>query len=140
VYLRSRKGDPERFRAFVVKAPVGGSRSAEYSFEVSEGVGRSTPPLRDSFRDMVSKLRGEFRDALLKSGRREAFDQLVEAWSSELGAVTFAESFALLDLMLLVAVVENRGLCGRMLQGMDLLGEKVSRVEERLFRVEKGES
>ena len=39
-------------------------------------MGRSTPPLRASFEETVSKLRREFRDALMDGNRREAFDNL----------------------------------------------------------------
>ena len=40
------------------------------------------------FEDLLSKLRTEYRAALVKQGRREAFDRLVEAWSAELGAIS----------------------------------------------------
>ncbi len=134
IYLRRREKGSEYSRAFVVKNPVQGPRSVEYRFEVIEEMGRSTPPFRQSFQDMVSKLRREFRDALLKVGRRDAFDKLVGAWSRELGAMSFAESLSLLDLMLLVAAVENRSLCDVLLRDTEGLCERVSHLEERLSR------
>ena len=125
VYLRPVGRSSTYARAFVVKNPMRSPRSIEYGFEVNDGLGRSTPPVRVSFQDTVSRLRKDFRDALVQKERREAFDEMVEAWSSELGAMTFSESITLLDLMHLVAAVENRRLCAD-------LSERVSRLEGRL--------
>jgi hypothetical protein len=73
-------------------------------------MGRSTPPLRASFTKAVARLRRRLQQALTDRGRREAFDDLVKAWSSELGAMSYAESFTLTDLMLLAASIDNRRL------------------------------
>ncbi len=132
VYLRGRERASEYSQAFVVKNPVLSPRSIEFRFEVREDMGRSTPPFRVSFQEMISKLKREFRDALLKVERRGAFDQLVEAWSSELGAMSFAESLTLLDLMLLVAAVENRTLLNDLIRNAEVLNERISHIEENL--------
>lgn len=134
IYLREREKGSEYSQAFVIKNPIQGPRSAEYMMEVNGEMGRSTPPFRASFQDMVSKLRREFKDALLKVDRRDGFEQLVEAWSSELGAMSFAESLTLLDLMLLVAAVENRSLLSGLHRDTENLTERVSNIEERLAR------
>lgn len=134
IYIRRIEKGAEYSRAYVVKNPVQGPLSVEYKFEVMEKMGRSTPPFRVSFQEMVSKLRKEFRDALVKVDRRDAFDRLVEAWSSELGAMSFAESLTLLDLMLLVAAIDNRSLLSSLLHDAEALTKKVSNIEERLSR------
>ena len=131
VYLRRREKTSEYNRAFVVKNPAQGSGSVEYRFEVREEMGRSTPPFRVSFQEMVSKLRREFKDALLKLDRRDAFEKLVEVWSSELGAMSYAESLTLLDLMLLVAAVDNRTHLSELLQHIRTLDERVGHIEEK---------
>ena len=64
--------------------------------------------------------------------RREAFDHLVGAWSAELGAMSFAESVKLLDLMFLVAVIENRSLSESLSARIRVLEEKVRFLEERI--------
>ena len=71
-------------------------------------MGRTTPATRMSFEDLLSRMRKEYKDALLSRGRRDAFDRLVEAWSAELGAISYAESFTLMDLLLLTGVIEDR--------------------------------
>ena len=81
---------------------------------------------------MISKLRREFQDALISVERREAFDHLVGAWSAELGAMSFAESLKLLDLLFLVAVVENRSLGESLGARIRILEERICRVEEQL--------
>ncbi len=79
-----------------------------------------------SFNDLVARLREEYRDAIVKSARRDAFDRLVEAWSSELGAVTYAESISMLDLMLLTAAVENRRLVQDLHDRLDAQEKRVN--------------
>jgi len=110
VYLRRRDKRGAYNKAFLLKSPTRPMGSTEYRYKEPENMGRVTPPIRMSFNDLVARLRGEYRDAIVKPVRRDAFDRLVEAWSSELGAVTYAESIRMLDLMLLTAAVENRRL------------------------------
>ena len=98
--------------------------SIEYCFQGVNELGRNTPPLRDSFNEAVVKLRKGFRDALVRPSRREAFDRLVEAWSSELGAITYAESVSLFDLLLLTAAIDNRRL-------IEELSERLHRFENK---------
>ena len=95
-------------------------------------MGRDTPPFRQSFHGLVARLRKEFQEALISVDRREAFDDLVGAWSAELGAMSFAESIKLLDLMFLVAVVENRSLSESLSARIQSLEERILRIEERL--------
>jgi hypothetical protein len=72
-------------------------------------LGRTTPSARMSFEDLLSRMRSEYREALLNRGRRDAFDRLVKAWSEEFGAISYAESLSLTDLLLLTGAVDNRG-------------------------------
>lgn len=53
-------------------------------------------------------MRNEYKDALLSRGMRVAFDRLVEAWSAEMGAISYAESISLMDLLLLTGAVDDR--------------------------------
>ena len=132
VYLRSR-GRGSRFnRAFLISHPARVPGSSEYMFEVNEEMGRDTPPFRQSFQDLVARLRREFQDALLSRERREAFELLVEAWSAELGAMSFAESVKLLDLLLLVAVVENRSHVESLRVRIRSLEERIRLLEEHI--------
>ena len=71
-------------------------------------MGRTTPAMRMSFEDLLLRMRTEYKVALLSRGRRDAFDHIVEAWSAELGAISYAESFTLMDLLLLTGVIEDR--------------------------------
>lgn len=81
---------------------------------------------------MVSRLRREFQEALVTVRRREAFELLVEAWSAELGAMSFAESLKLLDLLFLVFVVDNRSHLEGLRGDLQNLDEKTVRIEELL--------
>ena len=71
-------------------------------------MGRTTPATRMSFQGLLKRMRDEYKAALLSQGRRAAFDRLVEAWSAEMGAISFAESMSLMDLLLLTGAVDNR--------------------------------
>ncbi len=58
-------------------------------------------------------------------GRRNAFDRLVEAWSAELGAISYAESISLMDLLLLTGAVDNR-------RANEELSPRISELEGRV--------
>jgi len=60
---------------------------------------------------------------LLSLERREAFDELVKAWSSELGAMTYAKSMKLQDLLILVTLLDNRKLINELVKRQTELGE-----------------
>jgi hypothetical protein len=129
IYLRGRGKDSRYNRAFIVKSPTRTPRSIEYCYQVDEELGRTTPPFRQSFQDRVSKLRREFQDALMDSGRRTAFDGLVKAWSGELGAMSYAETMKMLDLMLLVSALDNRSLINKLQDKVDRLEVKMKQLE-----------
>ncbi len=68
--------------------------------------------IRDSMRgrlqDAMVHLRKKYRAALKDDEMQRAFDELWPSWSSEQGAMIFAEVLSALDLLLLTAVVDNR--------------------------------
>lgn len=70
----------------------------------------------------------EFQDALMDPGHRKAFDKVVEAWSGELGAMSYAETMKMLDLMLLVATLDNRN-------EIEELRDTVQRLDRRLDKL-----
>jgi hypothetical protein len=131
VYIRGRGKNARFNRAFLLAHPSRPPGSTEYAYEVNGELGRDTPPFRQTFHSLVKRLRREFQDALINVQRREAFDLLVRAWSAELGAMSFAESVKLLDLMFLVSVVENRSLSESLSARIRVLEEKVRFLEER---------
>jgi hypothetical protein len=92
-------------------------------------MGRLQPAARASFEDYLHRMRTEYKDALLSRGRREAFDRLVEAWSSELGAISYAESLSLMDLLLLTGTVDNRTFLETLKLKLDSLDVRLSEVE-----------
>ncbi len=130
VYLRRRERGASFNRAYVLKSPLTARRSREYSYQDESNMGRTTPPIRMSFEDLLARLRREYREALVKPGRREAFDRLVEAWCAELGAVAYAESLSLMDLLLLTGLVDDRRVS-------EELGDRISDVERRLAQLEQ---
>ena len=129
VYLRRREGGAKFNRAYVLKSPLTAQRSRDYCFE-DEDMGRTTPPIRMSFEALLSKLRTEYCATLVKQGRREAFDRLVDAWSAELGAISYAESFSLMDLILLTGLVDDRRIS-------EELSSHITDIEIRLSHLEQ---
>ncbi|MFC1804174.1 hypothetical protein ACFL0D_09470 [Thermoproteota archaeon] len=130
VYLRKRNRGLQYNRAYLVKSPTRSLKSLEYNYEVSD-MGRTTPPFKQNFNERVETLRKEFRDAIIKPQRREAFDNLVEAWNAELGAMNYAESVKMLDLMLLVAAVDNRAKITELGRVMERIEFKLNQLLER---------
>ena len=94
-------------------------------------MGRTQPAIRASFQDLLSRMRTEYKDTLMNKGRREAFDKLVEAWSSELGAISYAESLSLMDLILLTGEVDNRTLIESLKLRLDYLDARLNETEKR---------
>ncbi len=130
IYLRRRERGAAYNRAYVLKSPITTQRAREYAYEEKTTMGRTTPAIRMSFEDLLARLRSEYKDALVKQGRRDAFDRLVEAWSQELGAISYAESLSLMDLILLTGLVDDRRISQE-------LTTRISDIEARISVLEK---
>jgi KaiC/GvpD/RAD55 family RecA-like ATPase len=131
IYLRRRERGAAYNRAYVLKSPITTPRSREYSYEDERTMGRTTPPIRMSFEDLLARLRSEYREALVNPGRREAFDRLTEAWSAELGAITYAESLSLMDLILLTGLVEDRRISEELSGRLAEMEGRIEKLEQR---------
>ena len=92
-------------------------------------MGRFQPSARAAFGDTLTKLRKEYQDALKSVKRREAFDQLVEVWSSEMGTISYVESLSLMDLLLLSSAVDNRASIESLRKRIDALDPKLTQTE-----------
>jgi len=130
IYLRKREKGARYNRAYVLKSPITTQRAIEYAYEDERRMGRTKPPIRMSFEGLLARLQSEYRDALVKQGRREAFDRLVEAWSAELGAISFAESISLMGLILLTGLVDDRRVS-------EELNARLATIETRLSNLEQ---
>jgi hypothetical protein len=64
--------------------------------------------MRGRLQDAMVHLRKKYRAALKDDEMQKAFDELWPSWSSEQGAMIFAEVLSALDLLLLTAAVDNR--------------------------------
>ena len=64
--------------------------------------------MRGRLQDSMVKLRKRYRGALKDDEMQMAFDELWPAWSTEQGAMIYAEVLSSLDLLLLTAAVDNR--------------------------------
>ena len=64
--------------------------------------------MRGRLQDSMLKLRKRYRGALKDDEMQRAFDELWPAWSTEQGAMIYAEVLSSLDLLLLTAAVDNR--------------------------------
>ena len=99
--------------------------------EASSGniMGRFQPSVRAAFGDTLKKLRKEYQEALVNAKRQEAFDRLVEVWSSEMGAISYVESLSLIDLLLLSSAVDNRASIESLRKRIDNLDPKLTQTE-----------
>jgi hypothetical protein len=110
VYLRGRQQESIFNRAYLLDHPIRRPGSAEYRYRVDETLGRETKPFRQSYQEILERLRKELREPLIDKDRKTAFDYMLKTWSEEIGAMSYAESFKILDLMLLVSSLENHRL------------------------------
>jgi len=87
-------------------------------------MGRLTQPIRSKFNDKVETLRKEYKNALKDMARRNAFEKLVAVWSAEMGAITYAETISMFDLMILTATIENTRVALELTERMDKLEQR----------------
>ena len=100
-------------------------------------MGRVTFPFRSLLKNEVGRLRRTYRDALLDLKRREAFDSLVRAWSSELGAMSNASVPTVLEVMLLTAVVDNRKNIEELIDKVEEISLKLKEIELKLEEIKR---
>ena len=71
-------------------------------------MGRMTVPFRVKFEEKIGELRRLFQEVLMDFRRRDAFNELIKAWSDELHAMSYLNLPTMMEAMLLTAVVDNR--------------------------------
>jgi hypothetical protein len=107
-YLRPRRKNSQYNRAYLIDHPHKQPTSIEYRYRAETNMGRETKPFRQQFQETVKRLTRELQTPLVDQERKKAFNQLHQAWASEQGAMSYAESYKLIDLLLMVALLDNR--------------------------------
>ena len=64
--------------------------------------------MRGRLQDTTTQLKRRYRPALKDDAMQRAFDEFWPAWSSEQGAMIYADVLSPLDVLLLTAAVDNR--------------------------------
>jgi len=134
VYVRRIGGREPACEAVLVKHPSRPPGSVRFTVREVLGLGRVTSPFRAALQREVENLRRYYRDVLASQARRKAFDSLVSAWASEVGAMSSSNIPALMDNMLLTAAVDNRRLLEELLARVERLQAEVERLRQRLER------
>jgi len=130
VYLRGREKSSKYNRAFLIDHPFKPLGSVEYHYVVDYKMGRETKPFRMSYQEMIDRLRKEFKEPLRSENRRTAFEMLIQAWSDELGAMSYAESFKILDLMLMTSTLENRSILENIRKQLEEIVTRINHLED----------
>lgn len=107
-YLRPRRKNSQYNRAYLIDHPLKRPTSIEYRYRVETNMGRETKPFRQQFQETVKRLSRELQTPLVDPERKKAFNQLHQAWASEQGAMSYAESYKLIDLLFMVSLLDNR--------------------------------
>jgi len=111
IYLKRREDRDKTITAFLLKHPNRQQKTIDFSlYEGDPIMGRLTTPFRSMLQEEMDTLKRSFREALMDPARRDSFDCLTKAWTSEQGAMSYAKVPSTLEAMLLLAVVENRKL------------------------------
>jgi len=134
VYLRRLRKDYTS--AQLVKHPNRAPRKITLQSNFGgDPLGRITPPFRTLFQEEMNNLKRTYREALMDAGRRDAFDSLVRAWSSEQGAMSHARVPTALDVMLLTAVIDNRKLIEEVFDEIGVMRVKLDKIDSKLERL-----
>lgn len=72
-------------------------------------MGRVTKSYRRRLQEQMLDLKKNYREGLKDEDKQRAFDELWKAWASEEGAMVNSSIPTALDVLLLTAVVDNRG-------------------------------
>ena len=131
VYLRKRG---ESFvSAYLLKHPNRETRKIDLTFTVGgDFMGRITIPFRTVLKEEMNNLKRSFREALMDASRRDAFDSLIKAWSSEQGAMSYAKVPTVLDIMLLLAAIDNRKLIEDLFDQVGIIRSEVEKIKSYL--------
>jgi len=133
VYFKKRGRGP--VSAYLVKHPNRAPRKTDLKLVIGgDSLGRVTAPFRTMLQEEMDNLKRTYREALMDVGRRDAFDSLIRAWSSEQGAMSYARVPTALDVMLLTAVVDNRRLIEEVFDQIGVIRSKLEKIEARLER------
>ena len=89
-------------------------------------LGRLSPAFREQLQKEIQALSRSFRQALMDTERKEAFDSLVKAWTSEKGSMSHAEAASTIEVMLLSAIVDNRKILANIQKRLDKLESQIS--------------
>jgi len=137
IYMRERAGGGPA-SAYLVKHPdrSRGGRMVEFGGEGEFKLGRVTKEsMRGRLQEMMAQLKKRYRAALKDNSLQNAFDELWPAWSSEQGAMIYAEVPSTLDLLLLTAAVDNR----KEIEGLRRANLEIKRLIEELLEDAKDE-
>jgi len=112
---------------------------------VSEGgvdlMGRIRPSFRQLFESQVEELRRSFQNTLLDLNNREAFNLLLkQAWSAEGHAMANSGVPCVLDVMNLMANVDNRRCVEELRRALRKFEGRLERLEELAERNEEGQT
>jgi len=119
--------------AYLVKHPNRANRRVDLEFG-GDTLGRVTIPFRTLLKEEMDNLKRTYREVLIDAARREAFDSLIQAWSSEQGAMSYVR-VPTLDAMLLTAVVDNRRLIEDLVDKFEAIGSRLDEIERRLEKI-----
>ncbi len=120
--------------AYLVKHPNRADRKIDLKFG-GEILGRVTTPFRTLLKEEMDNLKRTYREVLIDEGRREAFDSLIQTWSSEQGAMSYARVPTALDIMLLTAAVDNRRLIEGLTDEVGAIRSKLDKIEGKLEKL-----
>jgi len=135
VYFKKRRGG--YVSAYLVKHPNRAPKKIDLKLGLGGDVlGRITMPFRTILQEEMDNLKRTYREALMDAGRRDAFDSLVHAWSSEQGAMSYAKVPTALDVMLLTATVDNRKLIEEFFSQLGAIRSKLEKIESELRQLQ----
>jgi len=133
IHVRMVKKNQPFFSAHLLKHPSIESRKAVYTLNLGgENLGRITTPFNIVLRKEINRLKENYQKALKEPSRREAFNSLLQVWSSERAAMNNAEVPTALDVMLLTAVVDNRRLIQDLFSRMDAIQSDLKEIKRLL--------
>ena len=136
VYLKKRREKGSFVTAYLLKHPNRSPRKVDCDFTIGGNVRDGiTIPVNILLKEEMNRLKRGYREALMDASRRDSFDRLLKAWSSEREAMNYAKVPTVLDVMLLTGLVDNRKLIETLFDQVNVIDLNLDRIKAYRERV-----
>jgi hypothetical protein len=126
VYFENKSNKTPFITAYLRKHPNRAPRKTTFTFTGGGSILGRPRSFQNRLQEQIANLRSD-RRTLSDPSRRKVFDMLLKTWSSEQGAMRSVQAPTLLDIMRLMAIIDNRKLVDELFDQADAVKAKTTK-------------